>query len=166
MSRIVALVLVVVCLVMTVGCATAVRPVPREITKQRVMDADFDTVWRAAVLYASESTVPVTTIERESGLIVLQQHGYRPGECDEGQLGPGEIVVQRIGNGNITVRPGEGGIVVRVNLTHKAQLQHGNGSQLFPFRYYWIETYSLGEIEQRVLGGIESAAVRVDSTSN
>lgn len=156
MRRAASFVLLLTCAYVVSACASGVRPSPHEIQTQRVLPVSFDTAWRAAVSYASLSRVPIATLEKDSGLIVFQQHTYDRSEVDEGEMGFLETVTARQANGNLTLVAADGGTSVRVNLTHTMQVQFGNGSGTFPYRYTWFPSYSIGLIEKRVLDGIQA----------
>ena len=65
------------------GCATP--PKTYDFDPVAVVDADFDTVWSTLVEYFAISSLPIQTIEKDSGLIVTSwmnaSSGY--GEADE-----------------------------------------------------------------------------------
>jgi hypothetical protein len=61
-------VLLVLAVVALVGCATA----PKQFTFDPTLsiDANYDAVWSAVVEYFAVSSLPIATIEKDSGLIV------------------------------------------------------------------------------------------------
>jgi len=142
------------------GCA-AVRPTPTEITKSKKYDADYDTAWKATVEAIAEENVTVSTIEKDSGLIVLSPFDYHPTQASEGKCGHLEQIIRRQGRGNIFVTAEEEKKTkVQINTKLSAQIRWGTGSGFAPFEYYWIKTYSNGAIESELFDAIGNRIAR------
>ncbi len=151
------------------ACAQARLPTPRAVEKARTYNASFDQVWDAAIVTVAELNLPIDELEKDSGIISFDEARYQPNDADEGSLGYLETIMQRRGSANIIVRsvaPSQ--TKAQINLRLAMFIQSGNGSLYFPFRFFWRDTVSNGNIERRLLAGIESrigAGVAVPSPS-
>ena len=142
------------------GCATpGVAPQQISVEKTRIFDAKFDEVWPAIIGGIAESNLKITTLEKASGLIAINDNPYLPQDAIEGTrgsvLGVPDQVLSRLASLNIfATSPSLDKTNVRVNLSMKMNIRSGNGSQAFPFNMQWQDSYSNGNIEKSILDGI------------
>ncbi|WP_143136734.1 hypothetical protein [Burkholderia ubonensis] len=142
------------------GCVTqGGAPIAMRIEKSRTFDAPFDVVWPAIIDSIAEQNLPITTLEKVSGLIAISGVSYSPNDASEGYrgsvMGIPDQVTARVARFNIFATSQEGGkTTVKVNTSFKMQVRTGNGSNLFPYRYQIEEAFSNGNFEKRVFGEI------------
>lgn len=143
------------------GCAVpGVLPTETNIAKSRMYEVPYDKVWSAIIAGIAESNLNITTLEKDSGIIVLSNVAYEPDWAHEGKrgsvLGIPNYIAHRSANFNIlATRKGAGKTLVQVNSTFKMQIRSGNNSQALPYQYQWHKSYSNGRLEQTILDGIE-----------
>ena len=119
-----AAVVIVVSLLLLGGCATP--PKTYDFDPVAVINADFDTVWSTLVEYFAISSLPIDTIEKDSGLIVTSwmnaSKGYGAADerfCDCGGSGLA-ITHWTRGKFNVFVKEAAGGgIELRVTCTYQ-----------------------------------------------
>ena len=146
-------------LVALVGCATPQPATRTVIEKSRVFDAPYDKVWAAIISGVAESNLPITTLEKDSGLIAITNAAYEPGWAEEGVrgsvLGTPDMVMERVANFNIfAVAESSVQTRVQVNSDMKMHVRRGNGSDALPFIYQWQPSFSNGQLERLILDGI------------
>ena len=125
MRKLAVVLVVAVSAIMVAGCATA--PKSYHFDPVAVVEADFDAVWSAVVEYFAISSLPIDTIEKDSGLIVTSwmdaSRGYGGSEnktiCDCG--GAGMMITHWArGKFNVFVKEaGGGGVELRVTCTYQ-----------------------------------------------
>jgi len=142
------------------GCvAPGMAPTAMNVEKSRTFDAPFDVVWPAIVDSIAEQNLPIATLEKASGLIVINGVSYSPRDANEGTLGSvlgvQDQVTARAARFNIFATSQEGGkTTVKVNTSFRMQVRTGNGSNLLPYRYQIEDAYSNGNFERRVFSDI------------
>ena len=142
------------------GCVTQeVAPIAMSVDKTRTYNASFDVVWPAIIGSVADQNLPVTTLEKASGLIAISGVSYSPDDAQEGMrgltMGTPDQVISRSAKFNIfATKTADGGTNVRVNTSFMMQVRSGNGSQMFPFRYRWEQAYSNGNFEKIILNEI------------
>jgi len=142
------------------GCVTrGIRPSEVHINKSKIYNAQYDKVWSAAINMIAEYNLPISTQERDSGIIVISELTYYPSWANEGTrgsvVGAADHVMKRQLNFNIFVaREGPERTRVQVNGNFSMQVRTGNMSQAFPYKYEWIQTYSNGSLERKIFNGI------------
>lgn len=144
-----------------VGCYIGLPPTQSNIDKSRVYNAPYDQVWSAIIAVVGESNLPITTLEKASGIVAISNATYEPGWANEGTrgsvLGVSDLVTQRVATFNIiAVREDSGQTRVRINSSFKMNVRRGNGSEAFPFTYQWQQAYSNGTLENIIFEGIAS----------
>ena len=142
-----------------IGCATPQPATRTVIEKSRVFDAPYDKVWAAIIAGVAESNLPITTLEKDSGLIAITNAAYESGWADEGVrgsvLGTDDLVMERAANFNIfAVAENSVQTRVQVNSDLKMNVRRGNGSDAIPFTYQWQPSFSNGQLERLILDGI------------
>ncbi|WP_155629749.1 hypothetical protein [Burkholderia stagnalis] len=142
------------------GCVTqGGAPTAMRVEKSRTFDAPFDVVWPAIIDSIAEQNLPITTLEKVSGLIAISGVSYSPNDANEGYrgavMGVPDLVTARAARFNIFATSQEGGkTTVKVNTSFTMQVRTGNGSNLFPYRYQTEEAFSNGNFEKRVFSEI------------
>ncbi|WP_175714165.1 hypothetical protein [Burkholderia ambifaria] len=142
------------------GCVTQGQaPTAMRVEKSRTFDAPFDVVWPAIIDSIAEQNLPITTLEKVSGLIAISGVSYSPNDADEGYrgavMGIPDQVTARAARFNIFATSQEGGkTTVKVNTRFAMQVRMGNGSNIFPYRYQTEEAFSNGNFEKRVFSEI------------
>ena len=68
MKQIVIIVLVSIVLFIS-ACATVTKSSPNQYQNYKIFQEPFDTVWSKLLLYRSGSTVPVSVIDKDSGIL-------------------------------------------------------------------------------------------------
>lgn len=138
-----------------VGCATvAVRPT---IQDTEIIDAPFDKVWGALIATLSEQSLPIETIEKESGLVTTKFVTFASGFMAERAIN--EVAVKPSGllytwsNARYTVsvfvtKSGEN--TTRVKITSHIEAFENNVTKS------WMVCYSNGVIEKRIFDSIEA----------
>ncbi|SIO72638.1 hypothetical protein SAMN05444172_9112 [Burkholderia sp. GAS332] len=143
------------------GCVTqGMAPVSMSVEKSRTYGAPFDQVWTAVIGSIADKNLPVTTLEKASGLIAINGVSYSPGDANEGYrgsvMGVSDQIVNRNAKFNIfATRQEDGKTIVRVNTSFAMQVRTGNGSHVFPYQYQWQQSYSNGNIERGILNEIQ-----------
>ena len=143
-----------------IGCATpSIAPQQISIEKTRTYDAKFDVVWPAIIGGIAESNLKITTLEKASGLIAINDNPYLPQDAIEGTRGsvlavPDQILMRSASLNIFATSLSPDKTNVRVNLSMKMNVRSGNGSQAFPFVTQWQDSYSNGNIEKSILDGI------------
>lgn len=138
-----------------VGCGSPlVKP---KITDSRTFDAAYDDVWRAVVQTFAERSLPVSTLEKESGFITTQSHIIDYGIFSETTL-DAIAVHPNIAFGiwespklsvNAFISP-EGSNTTRVKInTHIEAFEKNMMGK-------WYICYSMGVIEKDILDTIQS----------
>nr|WP_320048479.1 hypothetical protein [uncultured Desulfuromonas sp.] len=142
------------------GCATqGVLPQQVSVDKVREFSAPYDEVWAAIIASIAETNIGITTLAKDSGLIAMSNIGYDPIWAYEGTrgsvLGTPDLVEQRIANFNILATSvSEEKTQVQVNSNFRMLLRTGNGSMAFPFQRSWVQTYSKGTLEAKILDSV------------
>lgn len=140
--------LLIVSLLFFVYCATA--PPKYEFNPVATIDADFDAAWTAVVEYFAIGSLPVNTIEKDSGLIVTSWmdasiNGMKEDKtfCDCG--GAGLAIPQWTrGRFNIFVKKlPAGGIDLRVTCTYQQR-------RSFMDSYNTVNCESTGHLESAI----------------
>lgn len=147
---------------MLYGCSTqATSPTALNVDKSEVYEATYDQVWAAVIAGIAEANLPITTLEKDSGIIVVSGVSYDRDWANEGTrgsvLGVDDLVVERLANFNImAIEISEEKTRLQLNSTFKMNVRSGNGSQMFPFQYRWQKSYSNGSLEKIMLDGIDA----------
>ena len=142
------------------GCVTpGTDAIQMGVEKSRTYDAAFDAVWPAIVGSVADRNLPITTLEKASGLIAISGVSYSPADAEEGRRGsvngvPDRITARSAKFNIFATRLNDGRTNVRVNTSFMMQIRTGNGSQLFPFRYEWEYAYSNGNVEKLILNDV------------
>jgi hypothetical protein len=142
------------------GCAIqGIQPMPTDIEKSRVFDAEYDSVWNAIIAGVAESNLSITTLEKESAIVAISNAAYDPSWALEGTrgsvLGAQDQVVDRSANFNVlATRLAPNKTRVQVNSIFRMNIRYGNGSAAYPFTYQWEQAYSNGTLERIILDGI------------
>ena len=153
-------------LLLVSGCATqGTLPTPTNYNKTRTYDVPFDSVWNAIIGGIAEANLNISTLEKASGIIAISDTTYPPSYAEEGtrgsKMGVPDQVLQRVAKLNIfATRISDNKTTVRVNTSFHMQIRSGNGSEIFPYQYTWVEAYSNGKIERKIL---DSIATRTSS---
>ncbi len=148
------------CVLFLNGCATqGTLPSRVNIEKSRTYDASFDIVWSAIIQGIAETNMPITTLEKDSGLIAITDCSYSPADAHEGTRGsvlgvPDQVMHRKASLNIFATNPEPDRTKVLVNLGMKMHIRKGNGSYAFPFVYSWEDAYSNGNIERLILDGI------------
>nr|WP_141662010.1 hypothetical protein [Burkholderia ambifaria] len=143
------------------GCVTqGGAPIAMVVEKSRTYDAPFDVVWPAIIGSIADQNLPVTTLEKASGLIAINGVSYSPADANEGYrgsvMGVPDQIISRTAKFNIfATRQDDGKTNVRVNTSFSMEIRTGNGSHLFPYLYQWQQSYSNGNFEKRVLNEVQ-----------
>jgi len=158
-----ATVAVVASLLFLGGCATA--PKTYDFDPVAVIDADFDDVWSAVVEYFAISSLPIDTIEKDSGLIVTSwmdaSGGYGGADerfCDCGSGGLTTYYWTR-GKFNVFVKESAaGGVDLRVTCTYQQRrgVLDTNATVSCPSTGY-LEMQLHDYIRAKVSGGVVPA---------
>jgi hypothetical protein len=149
------------------GCATGMPAHPVPLDRSRTFNAPFDTVWPTIISYVAEKNLTISTLEKASGIIAINDATYSPADAEEGvrgsTLGTPDVVLKRSAKFNIfATSPSKDKTNARVNLSMKMYIRTGNGSRMFPFQYWWADAYSNGNIESSVFDYI---AYRIGNSS-
>jgi len=142
------------------GCATVgVPPTQSDFEKSKVFKASYSQVWSAIIAVIAESNLPITTLEKDSGIVAISNVIYEPSWANEGTrgsvLGVPDLVTQRVANFNIlATRQSSYKTRVQVNSNFKINVRRGNGSPAFPFIFQWQQAYSNGTLERIILDGV------------
>lgn len=147
----------VLALVVIAGCASA--PKSHEFVCERTIASDFDRTWQAVISYAAERNLQIKTLEKASGLIAFERGIVNEADADCGTSGFGKTIERREANVNVFVRPMDGGVSVRVNVSPSVLIsspQFGGG--IGAKNLAWQECFSTGGIEGRFLDAIEARA--------
>lgn len=131
MTRLRAVFSIIVCAALSAACAPKVRepqpPTPREAT---LVNAPLDRVWIAAVDAFADRNIPISTIDRSSGIIVAAA-SVRVDTSDAVKLADCGAVFNGMdwapippasASYNIRVRPDNAGATVRATVMWKTQL--------------------------------------------
>lgn len=150
-------------LVTLTGCATPQPPIRVSIEKSRVYAMPYDKVWAAIIAGVAESNLPITTLEKDSGLIAIANATYEPEWANEGVrgsvLGTDDKVMERLANFNIfAVAEDPANTRVQVNSDFRMNVRRGNGSDAVPFSYQWQSAFSNGALERLIFDGIARRA--------
>ena len=149
------LILFLCSMVFLIGCGSPlVKP---KITDSRTFDAAYDDVWRAVVQAFAERSLPVSTLEKDSGFITTQSHIIDYGLFSETTLeaiavhpniafGVWENPKLSV-NGFVST---EGGNITRVKINTHIEAYEKN---MFG---KWYICYSKGIIEKDILNTIQS----------
>ena len=148
--------LVALLLVFSIAACAGKPPASRTVPNSRDFDNSYDEVWTAVIDSIAARGLPISTLEKDSGIIAVNNITYNPTDADEGELGSLEVILQRRASANILVRELENGKTrAQMNLQLAAFIRSGNGSLAFPHRTRWQPSVSNGNIERRVLNGIQ-----------
>lgn len=114
-------------LLVLTSCATA--PAPRSIENSFEYSDTYDSVWSAIIETMAEMNLPISAMEKDSGLIATDWLNFMGTSnndyCDCGGLG---INTERAREGkfNVFVRRDDPKLVVRVNCTFRQTIAYGN----------------------------------------
>lgn len=128
-------------LALLVGCATP--PKVYEFDKSWVVESEFDEIWSATVELFAERNWPISTLEKDSGIIVTDwvSVGMEGEYADCGQ--PGLAVVRRREvKFNVFIRKGDQ-IALTVNTSFR-ELRR------FDYQSFYSECNSTGALEAEV----------------
>jgi len=132
----------VLALVFLAGCATA----PKQYDLQTSYDipAEYDVVWSALIEFFAENSIPIETVEKDSGFIAAKWgNGSMPAawfDCGSNGI---LIVEDRSGKFNIHVTDGDSGVRVRVTTVYAVLRSFGDSVS-------WSACNSTGEFESYV----------------
>jgi hypothetical protein len=138
------------------GCVTqGTDPIEMSVENSRTYNAPFDVVWPAIIGSIADQNLPVTTLEKASGLIAISGVAYSPSDANEGSrgsvMGTPDRVVARSAKFNIfATRQDDGRTNVRVNTSFAMEIRAGDGGEVF-----WQQSYSNGNFEKRILNEIQ-----------
>ncbi len=144
------------------GCATVGSPpMHSDIKKSEVLDYPYDAVWGALISSIAEMNLPISTLEKASGIIVLSNMTYDGDVANEGErgsiLGIKDVIVERKLDFNIVVATqGLTKTSILINSNFNMRIRRGNGSELFPFTYSWERAYSNGKLERSLINNINT----------
>jgi len=136
------------CAIALSGCATA--PKHYEFDPVCTFDCDFDTVWSAVVEYFAISSLPIATIEKDSGLIVTSWMNASKGTGSENKIycdcgGAGLNIPQWTrGKFNVFVKELQGGKVdLRITCVYQQERE-------FMESYSTVDCASTGYLEKNI----------------
>lgn len=138
-------------LLVAVGCTIALPgggggqdPAPQD----RNFDVPYDEVWNAAIAALGELDLPISTLEKESGVLatdwILLDGAGTFMECD------GDVRSEE-GRYNVLVRQVTGGTQVRITTSYRAIAETGAAA---------VRCGTTGEMERRILGRVEERVQR------
>ena len=113
-------------LVLAGGCATeriAVKPFDTVAT----VESDFDATWEELVRFLSTNQIGIKTIEKDSGLVVMENLNMSPNliqeYCTNIQIPLMWSLQSGKASGNVTVDEDDGFTTVAVNMSYQATTQ-------------------------------------------
>lgn len=134
------------------ACASA--PETFDVKSSEEVQADFDKTWQAVIATFAENTIPIKTLEKDSGLIVAEQSlvSYQSMEqiasCGTGSFV--EVPSTGIATYNVFVRP-VNAIVTKVQVNTKFAMQFRDTYNNFRVQ----DCNSRGTIESNILQSIK-----------
>ena len=125
--------------VLLTGCATA--PKVHEFQKTWTVPSTYDKAWSATVQLFAENGWPITTIEKDSGIIVSDwvSLGTQSGHADCGSAGLA-IVQRREAKFNVFIQESDSGPVLTVNTNFRELRSFDNQS-------FYADCTSTGSLE-------------------
>lgn len=133
-------------LAMTLGCATA--PAPHTIKNAFHFTDGYDEVWAAVMESMAELSLPIQTLEKESGLIATDWISFEGLDaCDCGSAG---IMTDSDRQGKFNIfakRNAAGGVDVKINTVFQVRRSFDTTSRV-------ITCYSTGLLESKLNGWI------------
>jgi len=128
------------------ACATPPQPVAVENT--RTYDLPKDVVWERLLDFFTSQSIPIKTIEKDSGVVYAERAGFSPGQADCGASLLNEM--SRMASLNVFVRQMGGETQVTVNTAF-------NVVRSYDRQVWTAECYSTGLIERQILQSIAAA---------
>lgn len=127
---------------------TACETPPKQLNVERskVSSQSFDATWQNLVTGIAAANLPIKTIAKDSGLIVLEQSGFNMADADCGKPGVA-VVLGRRANVNIQVQR-EPTVRVTVNA------RFVQGRRVLDGPTYVVECATTGNLEQFFLNMI------------
>ena len=105
------------------GCAAGSLPQTYEFNPTATITTDYDAAWGALIEYFAIASLPIETIEKDSGLVVTSwMDAANTSYCDCGSPGMATAPWTR-GKFNVFVQDTPEGIKVRVTCTYQQQIQ-------------------------------------------
>lgn len=131
--------------------ASATAPKAHEVRRQSTIKASFDEAWDAVIDVFANRSIPVATLEKDSGLIVSEWGSVIGWESVRDCGSPGIAVVKRdVGKFNVRVKRVAEGVKVTVN-SHFKQVRDFDGIVSEE------QCNSTGQIEELVLRAVANA---------
>lgn len=147
-------------LIVTSGCASTPKPVPRIQVSAHDYAADFDSVWSAVNDVLTEKRLPIKTIEKDSGLIATDTVSAGGRYVFYGKTEDGQELSQWADKTryflNIRVREIEGGVQVDV-IPHMEFMRYQYDSRLGrSVEVGWEPVDSHGDIEKEIYDALDA----------
>ncbi len=139
------LLLTLTCLGMMLLVSCAAAPKQYIFDKELNIQNDYDKVWSAVISFFAENSIPVKTLEKESGLIMSESQTFPESWVDCGKGSFIEVKSPTIGVFNVFVRELDNGKVkVQVNVTYRCNFTYKDASRQ-------VTCNSTGEFERIIL---------------
>lgn len=151
------LMVVLILLLTFVGCVgVPIAPLAPE-DKERLYQSDFNVTWHGVLDVINEKELPITTIEKESGIVVTDfviiPFTFASSRPDLFPAQPLEMIQQGRYKLNISVRSASVSTKVRIN-AHFEKFSHIAFIEQFPS---WKIQASTGILEKELFNAIESS---------
>ena len=142
-------------LVLAGGCATPEKIVVQPFDKVATVESDFDATWEELVRFLSTNQIGIKTIEKDSGLVVIESLNMSPAliqeYCTNIQIPLLWSLQSGKASGNVTVDEDDGFTTVAVNMSYQATTQYCyNGCS-----YNTARCDSLGKFETELLDAVQ-----------
>ncbi len=117
---------VLVLVLLLVGCGMTPKVENYEIAKELTYSEDIDSVWIAVIGVFAELSIPVSTVEKDSGLICSNTVGVERSWMQAPKDTSDFRIIDAYGTFNVWVRPVDSGVSVTVSTNFIARVSRFN----------------------------------------